>query len=187
MELKRYTHADAPHVRSLLLDIHDEVYAADPTPFNSRERFSYFVDRWSGREDWACISGWEDGGPVGYAYGSRFKPGGWWLGSSRPKGVIGRILALSELMVLPRWQGTGRAKQIHDALVDSFDVDYVTLQVDSTHTRVQALYERWGYEKRSETQPSDDSPLYAVMVKTLTVREHDGPGRTGATIPARGL
>ncbi|WP_240799924.1 hypothetical protein [Streptomyces sp. A1277] len=43
----------------------------------------------------------------------------------------------------------------------------MTLLVDSTHPRVQALYEKWGYEKRDEARPSDDSPLYAVMVRTL--------------------
>ncbi|MDQ0687317.1 hypothetical protein QFZ56_006280 [Streptomyces achromogenes] len=31
--------------------------------------------------------------------------------------------------------------------------------------RAQALYEKWGYEKQDEAKPSDDSPLYAVMVK----------------------
>ena len=44
MDLKHYTHADAPDVRSLLLDIHDEVYGDDPDPFHSRERFAYFFD-----------------------------------------------------------------------------------------------------------------------------------------------
>lgn len=66
-----------------------------------------------------------------------------------------------------QWQGTGRAQQIHDALIQSVEVDFVTLLVDSTHPRVQALYEKWGYEKRDEARPSDDSPLYAVMVRTL--------------------
>ncbi|MFF4010630.1 GNAT family N-acetyltransferase [Streptomyces sp. NPDC001717] len=169
MDLKWYTHSDASDVRSLLLDIHDDVYASDLDPFHSRERFSYFVDLWSGREDWLCTSGWENGGPVGYAYGSKFKPGGWWKGTERPKDVRGRIFALSELMVVPQWQGTGRARQIHDALIHSVsdDVDFATLLVDSAHPRVQALYEKWGYEKRAETQPSDDSPVYAVMVRNL--------------------
>ncbi|MFF2013539.1 GNAT family N-acetyltransferase [Streptomyces sp. NPDC058195] len=79
----------------------------------------------------------------------------------------GRIFAPSELMVMPQWQGTGRAQQIHDALIQSADVDFVTLLVDSTHPRVQALYEEWGYEKGDEAKPSDDSPVYAVMVRTL--------------------
>ncbi|MBD0708648.1 MULTISPECIES: GNAT family N-acetyltransferase [unclassified Streptomyces] len=165
MDLKWYTHSDAPAVRSLLLDVHDEVYADDPDPFHSRERFSYFLDLWSGREDWRCVSGWQSGGPVGYAYGSMFKPGGWWKGSLRPRDVRGRIFALSELMVVPSWQGTGRARRIHDALVESTEADFVTLLVDSAHPKVRALYEKWGYAQRDEAKPSEDSPVYAVMVR----------------------
>ncbi|WP_329199137.1 hypothetical protein [Streptomyces sp. NBC_01435] len=56
-----------------------------------------------------------------------------------------------------------------DALIESLDVDFVKLLVDSTHTKVQALYERWGYEKRDEARPSDDSPVYAVMVRTVRI------------------
>ncbi|MFE3946402.1 GNAT family N-acetyltransferase [Streptomyces sp. NPDC059118] len=117
MDLKWRRHADARDVRSLLLDVHDDVYADDPGPFHSRERFSYFVDLWSGREGWWCVSGWESGGPVEYAYGAKFKPGGWWKGAHRPRGVRGRIFALYEQMVVPRWQGTGRAQRIHDVLI----------------------------------------------------------------------
>ncbi|MEU1077271.1 MULTISPECIES: hypothetical protein [unclassified Streptomyces] len=51
MALKQYTHADATDVRSLLLDLHDEVYAADPDSLHSRERFAYFVDLWAARAD----------------------------------------------------------------------------------------------------------------------------------------
>lgn len=65
MELRRYTHADAVAVRPMLLDIHDEVYSDYPDPFHSRDRFSYFVDLWSGREDWRCVAGWEGETPVG--------------------------------------------------------------------------------------------------------------------------
>ncbi|MFE4592991.1 GNAT family N-acetyltransferase [Streptomyces laurentii] len=167
MDLKWYAHADAPRVRSTLLDIHDVVYAHDPDPFHTRERFAYFVDLWSGREDWSCVSGWEGDGPVGYAYGSAFKPGGWWKGAVRPRDVRGRVFALSELMVLPRWQGTGRAQPLHDALVRSVEADFVTLLVDAAHPKVRALYERWGYERRENFQPSDDSPRFAVMVRSL--------------------
>ncbi len=37
----------------------------------------------------------------------------------------------------------------------------------STHPRVQALYETWGYEKQDEAEPFDDSPLYAVVVRHI--------------------
>ncbi|MDI3422900.1 GNAT family N-acetyltransferase [Streptomyces luteolus] len=168
MDLKLYTHADAKDVRTMLLDIHDEAYADDSDPFHSRARFSYFLDLWSKREDWLCISGWENGCPVGYAYGSKFKPGGWWLGSTRPRHVRGPIFALSELMVVPKWRGTGRARQIHDALLAEVEgARSVSLQVEARHPKVQALYVQWGYEKVGESEPSPDAPLYAVMAKPL--------------------
>jgi GNAT superfamily N-acetyltransferase len=167
MDLKQYTHAEARDVRTLLLDIHDEAYADSQDPFHSRERFSHYVDLWSSREDWLCVSGWEEGGPVGYAYGSKFKPGGWWKGHRRPSDLRGSVFALSEFMVIPKWRGTGRAQQIHDALLREVTADMVTLLVESVRPRVQALYERWGYNKVGEAKPSDDSPLYAVMVRKL--------------------
>ncbi|MER7046279.1 GNAT family N-acetyltransferase [Streptomyces jumonjinensis] len=167
MDLKRYTHADARDVRSLLLDIHDEAYADTPDEFHSRERFSYFVDRWSSREDWLCISGWEQGGPVGCAYGSMFKPGGWWKGHPRPRELRGSVFALSELMVVSKWRGTKRAQKIHDALLKEVTADMVSLTVETERPRVQAMYERWNYAKVGEAMPSDDSPLYAVMVRKL--------------------
>lgn len=167
MDLKRYTHADSQAVRTLLLDIHDEAYADDPDPFHSRERFSYFVDLWSSREDWRCVSGWEQGGPVGYAYGSLFKPGGWWKGHRRPSDLRGSAFAFSEFMVVPKWRGTGRAQQIHDALLQDVTADMVTLQVETGRPGVLAMYERWGYSQAGEAKPSEDSPLYAVLVKDL--------------------
>ncbi|MFI1676039.1 GNAT family N-acetyltransferase [Streptomyces sp. NPDC020607] len=167
MDLKRYGHADARDVRSLLLDIHDEVYASDPDPFHERERWTHFLDLWSSRENWRCIFGWEDGGPVGFAYGAVLKPGGWWAGSKRPSDLRGPVFALSELMVLPRWQGTGRAKPIHDALIGPVQARVSSLQVEIDHPKVVRLYETWGYRKVDEFKPADDSPVYAAMVKDL--------------------
>ncbi|MDI3405764.1 GNAT family N-acetyltransferase [Streptomyces cavernicola] len=167
MDLRQYGHADAQAVRSMLLDIHDEVYADNPDPFHSRERFSYFLDLWSSRKNWRCVSGWENGGPVGYAYGSVLAPGGWWRGSTRPSGPRGPVFALSELMVLAKWRGTGRAQRIHDALIAPVPANAVSLQVESAHDKVLRLYESWGYRQVDESKAHDDSPQYAVMLKCL--------------------
>lgn len=170
MDLRRYGHADAQDVRSMLLDIHDEVYADDPDPFHSRERFTYFLELWSSRKNWSCVSGWENGGPVGFAYGSVLAPGGWWKGSTRPSDLRGPVFALSELMVLPRWRGTGRAKKIHDALIAPVHARVVSLQVEIAHKKVVRLYESWGYRKVDESKSHDDSPPYAVMLADLPLK-----------------
>ncbi|MFI5945606.1 GNAT family N-acetyltransferase [Streptomyces uncialis] len=165
MDLRRHTHADAQHVRSLLLDLHDAAYVDNPDPFHSRERFSCFLDLWSSRENWQCVSGWEASGPVGYAYDSMLKPGGWWKGHARPLGLRGPVFALSELMVVPEWRGTGRARQLHEALLAPVPARVVTLLVETGKPRVQALYESWGYDKAGETSTCDDSPTSSVMVR----------------------
>ncbi|MFF2651528.1 GNAT family N-acetyltransferase [Streptomyces sp. NPDC058045] len=167
MDLRRYGHSDAQDVRSMLLDIHDEVYADNPDPFHSRERFTHFLDLWSSRNNWRCVSGWENGGPVGYAYGSVLAPGGWWKGSTRPGDLRGPVFALSELMVLHEWRGTGRAKRIHDALLAAADANAVSLQVECAHHKVVQLYESWGYRQVDSSKSHEDSPRYAVMVKDL--------------------
>ncbi len=115
------------------------------------------------------VSGWEEGGPVGYAYGSMLKPGGWWKGHRRPSDLRGSVFALSEFMVIPKWRGTGRAQQIHDALLKEVTAGLVTLLVETERPRVQAMYERWGYSRVGEVDPADDSPGYAVMVRKLQV------------------
>ncbi|MHA4816532.1 hypothetical protein ACXZ65_19480 [Streptomyces aculeolatus] len=64
-------------MRGLLLDVHDAVYADNPDPFHSRERFSYFLDLWSSRKNRQCVVGREGGDAMGYAYGALLAPGGW--------------------------------------------------------------------------------------------------------------
>ncbi|MER6380741.1 GNAT family N-acetyltransferase [Streptomyces sp. NPDC001127] len=169
MDLKHYGQEDAKDIRTMLLDIHDAVYEGMSGTFDSRERFAQFVDGWSGRDGWVCVIGFDEGEPVGYAYGAPFSPGGWWRGSERPValGPEERAFALSELMVMPRWRKTGSSLKLHEALLSGRDEEAVTLFVDVSHPKVVALYESWGYEKVDQSKPYDDSPTYAVMLKRL--------------------
>ncbi|GGV15116.1 GNAT family N-acetyltransferase [Streptomyces spectabilis] len=169
MDLKHYAHADARDIRTLLLDIHDECYENEKGGFHSRERFADFVDAWSAKDTWACLIGFENGKPIGYAYGATFSPGGWWRGVDAPDWLTPetRVFALSELMVVPEGRGSGFSVKIHDALLQAQHADWVSLFVDTAHPKVVALYERWGYTKVAESRPFDDSPLYAVMAKRM--------------------
>ncbi|GAV41883.1 GNAT family N-acetyltransferase [Streptomyces acidiscabies] len=176
MDLKYYGQEHIGDIRTLLLDIHDAVYEGMPGTFDSRERFAEFVDGWSSRDEWACVIGFAEGEPVGYAYGAPFSPGGWWRGSDRPRslGEDESVFALSELMVLPRWRKTGAAVSIHDALLSGRGA--VTLFVDLSHPKVVSLYETWGYEKVDESKPFEDSPTFAVMLRSAAAHN---PGTNG--------
>ncbi|MEU1072016.1 MULTISPECIES: hypothetical protein [unclassified Streptomyces] len=51
--------------------------------------------------------------------------------------------------------------------MDSRDDDFATLLVDTTHPKVQALYETWQYKKVGTQKPFEDSPVFTIMVKPL--------------------
>ncbi|MFF5720617.1 GNAT family N-acetyltransferase [Streptomyces buecherae] len=169
MELKRYGKSDVGNVRSVLLDVHSACYAEETDAFHSRDSFSGFVDRWSANDEWSCLVAYENAEAIGLAYGAPFSRGAWWRGSEAPREMAAtdRAFALSELMVVPTWRKKGIALRLHDALLYGREEELVTLFVDSSHPRVQALYETWGYRKVGESKPYDDSPTFAVMVKRL--------------------
>lgn len=52
------------------------------------------------------------------------------------------------------------------------------LLVDPDHSKVQALYEPWGYKKVGNRQPFPDSPNFAVMLLPLHAAEADQNGDT---------
>ncbi|MBB5937085.1 GNAT family N-acetyltransferase [Streptomyces zagrosensis] len=169
MDVKRYSHADAVNIREMILDMHDAAYRDESDTFHSRERFSEFFDHWSSKVEWSCVVGFVDSSPVGFAYGSSFDSGGWWQGSERP-GTVGpdaTVFGLSDLTVVQSWRKTGVSARLHDAVINSRGSDVATLLVDTEHTKVSALYERWGYEKVGEQKPFEDSPIFAIMVKRL--------------------
>lgn len=76
-------------------------------------------------------------------------------------------LAVNEVMVRPQWRKQGIADELHSALLQERSENLAVLLVDVTHPKVQGLYETGGYENAGEQRPFADSPLYAVMVKSL--------------------
>ncbi|BBJ44266.1 hypothetical protein SSPO_069840 [Streptomyces antimycoticus] len=62
------------------------------------------------------------------------------------------------------------AERLTRTLMEKRDEDLVVLLVDPEHSRVQALYESWGFRKVGERQPFPDSPVYAVMLAELPLK-----------------
>ncbi|MFD8144439.1 GNAT family N-acetyltransferase [Streptomyces sp. NPDC059708] len=167
LELVHHDHSTAKAIRQTLIDVHAEVYADQKDdPFV--QRFPWFVDHWSGNPGFTCVIGYDQGEPVGYAYGAAQREGGeWWRGHTPQPAAGGRTYAVSEIMVRPRWRKTGTARRIHEALLDGRPESLAVLLVDTAHPRVQNLYETWHYTQVGTQQPFPDSPLFAVMVRTL--------------------
>ncbi|MBR7678007.1 GNAT family N-acetyltransferase, partial [Streptomyces daliensis] len=150
--LRRLGGAEARAERERLLDLHDKVYAGSGDPLAARASFAPFLDAWLTRPDFAAVVATAGPRLIGYAYGAPLSAGtGWWDGvSPRPDEAFvaegsGRTFALSELLVDQAHRGTGLAERLHRALLDGRPERRVTLLAHAEHTRVVALYERWGY------------------------------------------
>ncbi|MGC9541967.1 GNAT family N-acetyltransferase [Streptomyces sp. UG1] len=174
LDLKHYGHADAAEIRGLLLDMHDEVYQGSDDPLAGREEFAKFVDHWSAREGFSCVVGYDQGEPVGYAYGAPLSAvTTWWakvtpaLSGEFTAETGGRTFALSELMVRRPWRGTGASRAIHDELLHGRGEERVTLLVHKEHGKVRAMYEGWGYRTVGETVPFEGAPELCAMVLVL--------------------
>lgn len=170
-ELRAYGHADLPAIRRTLLDVHAEAYADQmDDPFH--QRFAWFVDHWGRNPGFACVIGWEGDEPVGFAYGAPGVAGReWWRGHLAEPPADPSTFSVSELMVRPAWRRTGTAERLHAALLEPRPEALAVLLVDTTHDRVQALYESWEYAKLGEQQPFPDSPRFAVMLRHLVPRQ----------------
>ncbi|MFD4787606.1 GNAT family N-acetyltransferase [Streptomyces sp. NPDC058459] len=166
VELRHYGHDDLPGIRQTLIDVHADAYADDMTEFD--ERFPWFVDHWGGNPGFACVIGYEDGEPVGCAYGAPAAPGReWWREHLTEPPADDSTFSVSELMVRPRWRKTGTAERLHMALVENRPEALAVLLVDPGHPKVQALYETWEYRKIGNRQPFPDSPNFTVMLRCL--------------------
>ncbi|MCL7381277.1 GNAT family N-acetyltransferase [Streptomyces sp. 35G-GA-8] len=163
-------------VRTTLAEVYAEVYADRLSdPFFSVERFQERLDGHVSRPGWEVVVGYDGGEAIGYAYGSALPEGSrWWAGmlSPLPKEDIDetggrRTLALFELMVRQPWRKTGNAHHIHEALLANRPEERVTLLVEPSHPKVQALYEQWGYKYIGDQQPFPDAPVYATMLRPL--------------------
>ncbi|OKH95088.1 hypothetical protein [Streptomyces uncialis] len=187
LRFRHHGHQDAASIRGLLLDVHDEVYAGSDDPLAGREAFAGFVDHWSARKDFACVTAHDGDQPVGYAYGAPLGPGTrWWakVTPALPDGFTAesgaRTFALSELMVRAPWRGTGTAVRIHDTLLADRREQRVTLLVHQAHVRVHDLYRTWGYETVGSVVPFEGAPDLHAMVRP--VRPHS----SGADRPDSG-
>ncbi|MFI1941736.1 GNAT family N-acetyltransferase [Streptomyces purpureus] len=167
LELRHFGHDDLPKIRQTLLDVHADAYA-DAMDDEFTQRFPWFVDHWGGNAGFACVIGYDQSEPVGFAYGAPAAPGReWWREHVSEPPPDDSTFSVSELMVRPRWRKTGAGERLHRALIEARPEALAVLLVDPDHPKVQMLYEAWGYRKVGNRQPFPDSPNFAVMIRQL--------------------
>lgn len=179
VEIRHYDAEQLPEIRQALLDIHVEVRHGDfglTGPFYDVERFDERLSSYASRPGWAAAVGYEDGVPVGFAFGVPLGPDTrWWSamttplpdGYAREDGI--RTVALNEIVVRKHWRGRGVAWQIHEAWLCQRNEERVTLLVNPAagDGAVLAVYEAWGYRKIGDQQPFPDSPVFASMTRPV--------------------
>ncbi|QNE18204.1 GNAT family N-acetyltransferase [Kribbella qitaiheensis] len=176
ISLVRYGNDQLASIRPTLVSLYAEVYEMEAAEdvFFSIDRFESRLRGHAGRPGWEAVVAFDGGEAAGYAYASPLKADtGWWGHMLQPLPVNDvvetghRTLALFELMIRDPWRGTGLAKQIHEALLEGRPEERVTLLVEKTHPKVEALYESWGYHNIGDQQPFPDAPIYATMLRHL--------------------
>lgn len=174
--LTRYGLEELSAIRPVLLEVYEEVYAAEivQDEFFSVPRFADRLEGHASRPGWEAVVAYDGNEVTGYAYASPLPEGSrWWAGmldplpeeETRENGK--RTLALFELMVRAPWRKTGVSHQVHEKLLAGRREERVTLLVEPEHPKVKALYEQWGYRHIGDQKPFDDSPVYASMVRPL--------------------
>lgn len=167
IELRQFAHDDLDEIRETLMAVHRDAYA-DQMDDEFHQRFAWFVDHWGGNPGFKCVIAYAGEEPVGFAYGAPAAPGReWWRDHLDPAPAESRTFAVSELMIKVKNRKQGLSQRLHSALLGERSEDLATLLVDTTHPKVQSMYESWGYRKVGERQPFPDSPLYAVMIREL--------------------
>lgn len=117
-----------------------------------------------------CVIGYDNGEPVGFAYGAPAVPGReWWREHINQPLADASTFAVSELMVRPKWRKTGIAERLHTALIEHRTGALAVLLVDPDRPKVQTLYEGWGYREVGTRQTFADSPNFTVMLRNLTL------------------
>lgn len=168
-EVRHFQHGDLPDgFTEMLVEVHGDAYA-DAMDDEFNRRFPWFAEHWTNMPGFTCVVAYQGATPIGFAYGAPLASGReWWRDTDYvPNNGYSSTYAVSEVLVRPKWRKQGVAELLHEALLKARTEDLAVLLVDTTHPKVQKLYESWGYGKTGQQQPFADSPVYAVMVKSL--------------------
>jgi GNAT superfamily N-acetyltransferase len=169
---------DLSDIRETLIGVYADVRAELlHLPNYKLTTFAERLDRHGAEPGWESAIAYEHGEAVGYAYANTIEPGNrWWTRLTSPPPNIytaGPVVAIKEIGVVQKWRGQGIAQRLHDDLLKSRAEPYATLCVNGAAGggKVQALYERWGYETIGQQQPlSPDAPQLTCMGRPVSHR-----------------
>jgi ribosomal protein S18 acetylase RimI-like enzyme len=137
--------------------------------------------RHSAHRGFACWAALLDDTLVGFGYGYTTLPGQWWhdlvrkaLDRAQAEQWLTNAFELSELHVLPEYQGAGTGRMLLTGLAGSLRHDAMLLSTPDMDTRAFRMYRRLGFVdlRRHYLFPGDLRP-FAVLGARLPLRADD--------------
>jgi GNAT superfamily N-acetyltransferase len=144
-------------------------------PFDTPDAFMKRFDSYARNPLIDLVVAFEDGEPVGQAWGWPLTANNrWWEGlvSEPEPGFTAedgtRTFALSEIMTVRARTGQGVAHALHDELLRERPEKRATLLVRPVNTTAYTAYTRWGWRKAAQLRPHwPDSPTFDVLILPL--------------------
>jgi ribosomal protein S18 acetylase RimI-like enzyme len=160
-----------------------QVYAAafgQPPYLRGEPETKAFADVFSrqlSRQGFRCIVAREGshGALVGFVYGFTCQPGQWWhdqviphMNAAQRKRWLSYAFELTELAVLPSYQGNGIGGQLHDRVLSGLLQRTAVLSTMQTETSAMALYRKRGWQTLlTNFLFSGAARLYVILGKDL--------------------
>jgi GNAT superfamily N-acetyltransferase len=143
--------------------------------FDTPEAFMGRFDAYASNPLLDLVIAFEDGEPVGQAWGWPLGRGSrWWEGlESEPEPGFtdedgARTFGLSEIMVVRGSTGRGVAHALHDELLRGRPEQRATLLAEPDNTSAYRAYVKWGWRKVSRLRPNwPDAPTFDVLMLAL--------------------
>lgn len=116
------------------------------------DRFGKSFVRHAERNGFRCLVARENDKVLGFTYGYRGEPGGWWreavagaLGPAMVDRWLDDYFEFAELAVAPRAQGRGLGGQLHDTLLSGLAQRTAALSAYQGETAAMRLYRKRGW------------------------------------------
>jgi GNAT superfamily N-acetyltransferase len=151
----------------------EDLEAGDP--FDTPEAFMGRFDAYASNPVLDLVIAFEDGEPVGQAWGWPLTAGSTWWGGLDHEPKPGftvedgtRTFALSEIMVVREQTGQGIAHRLHDELLQGRHERRATLLAEPDNDRAYRAYVHWGWRAVAKLRPGwPDAPTFDVLILPL--------------------
>jgi ribosomal protein S18 acetylase RimI-like enzyme len=160
IRLERYDEPRVDGIYDRLVTLYAETHQdLAGNMFYTTDRFEDFLVKQRAHPGFDLVAAWCGDRLVGVAFGF-----------SRP---TEQQFVFCELMVTPDFRGRGIAHGLHDELLRQRPERQAVLLVRKDNTNARAAYQRWGWTKIGDLQPTPEAPNFDELALPLSA--HTSP------------